>query len=103
MSIRLIISTASSVREARHLADCLLDLKLAACVTLLPRAESLYWWNGKREKSREVVMLIKTKQSKLAKAIVCLKAHHSYTVPEIISLPILGGHPAYLKWIRETV
>ncbi|XP_069429925.1 uncharacterized protein [Ovis canadensis] len=50
---------------ARDIARAILDKKLAASVNILPKASSLYYWNGEIEEAAEVLLLIKTKTSKI--------------------------------------
>jgi periplasmic divalent cation tolerance protein len=85
------------------LADVLLTQKLAACITIIPSAESHYCWKGKREKASEFVLLIKTRSIRYKKLETILKTHHSYSVPEIISVPVQKGNPAYLRWLSDSV
>lgn len=101
MSYLLVLSTASSKKEAAKLADLLLSHKLAACVNLVPNVESHYRWKGRKEKSREVLMLIKTRASAYKKLEALIHKHHSYEVPEIIAVPIQKGSQPYLNWIQS--
>ena len=103
MSYLLVLSTASSEKEARKLAQILLDRRLAACVNILPRIESHYWWRGRKEKAREALLLIKTQSSAFKKLEKIIRKHHSYSVPEIIALPILKGSRPYLDWLSREV
>ena len=96
-----ILSTAPSVKEARYLAGLLLSGKLAACIQLVPNLESHYRWKGKKETSKEVLLLIKTKASLYKKVESLILKHHSYEVPEIIFLPVTKGSKSYLNWITK--
>jgi len=99
----LLVSTAPSLKKARELAGLLISRKLAACVSILPGLESHYCWKGKRERSKEVLLLIKTKTSAYRSLEKTLLKHHPYEVPELIALPITKGNKRYLNWIsRET-
>lgn len=102
-SFLLLLTTAPSLKEARHLAQILLHQRAAACVNILPKAESHYRWKGKIEKAGEFVLLIKTKRSAFKRAEGILRQHHSYSVPEIIALPIAAGSKKYLDWLRKEV
>ena len=102
MKYFLVISTTSSLKEARKIADVLLKKKLAACIQLIPAMESHYVWKGKRERSKEVLILIKTKASLYQKLEIAIRKIHSYETPEIIALPIQKGNQAYFKWISDS-
>jgi periplasmic divalent cation tolerance protein len=95
--------TCSSRAEARRIAKALLDRKLAACVSIAGGVESRYWWRGKQEQAKEVLLLVKTTRAKSRSVIQTVKMAHSYDVPEIIFLPVVAGERRYLRWIRGSV
>ena len=95
----VIFVTCSSEPEAHKIAQLLLTARKAACVNVVPRVDSAYWWQGKLESTAESLLIIKTRSSLLAKVIELVKSSHSYEVPEIIALPIVGGNKEYRKWI----
>ena len=77
--------------------------KLAACVTLLPGATSLYYWEGKLEQEYEVQMLLKTNPANQQALLDCLKSHHPYQTPELLVLPVLHGDNDYLSWLNVSL
>ena len=77
--------------------------RLAACVNRVPGLQSRYWWKGKVETAREELLIIKTRQDRFLKVVQWVRKNHPYTVCEVISLPITGGNPDYLRWIDESV
>ena len=95
--------TAPDLKTARALARSALAARLAACVNLVPGLESHYWWQGKRERSREVLLVFKTTASRLPKLEACVRAGHPYDTPEFIVLPIAGGSRRYLDWLTASV
>lgn len=98
-----VLSTVPSIKKARTIAGLLLFRRLAACVQILPGLESHYRWRGKKETSREVLLLIKTQVSKYKVLEKVLLENHPYEVPEIICLPITKGSKPYLDWISKEV
>lgn len=88
--------------EAEAIATALVDARLAACVQLMA-IESVYRWEGALERASEVMLHAKTTQARLADAEALIKARHSYEVPEIIAVPIVGGSTDYLAWIESEV
>jgi periplasmic divalent cation tolerance protein len=95
--------TSDSAEEARQIAKVLLEQKKAACVNIVPGVDSLFWWEGKLDSARENLLVVKTKTSLLPEIVKLVKETHSYDVPEIIALPIVGGNQEYLDWIGENV
>lgn len=98
----VVLVTASSVDEARQIAQGLLDSRLAACVNVVP-VESLFRWEGAIQQEAEALMIIKTRAGAFDRLAQAIKAAHSYDVPEIIALPIAAGSAEYLKWIEDEV
>lgn len=93
--------TVSTAEEGARIARAVVEERLAACVSRLPGVRSTYRWEGRLEESGEELLLIKTTQ-KLFKALeqrVC--ELHSYTVPEVIAVPIIAGSKPYLQWLDE--
>lgn len=99
----VVFVTTSGKKEAQRIARALIKEKLAACVNIIDRVESLFWWKGKVDRSREALLIIKTKKALASRLIKKIKALHSYKVPEIIGLPVVFGNKAYLEWIDESV
>lgn len=99
----VVLVTVSNKEEADKIAKALIQKKVAACVNIIPEINSIFWWQGKADSASELLLLIKSKRSKLASIIKLVKSLHSYTVPEIIALPIIAGEKQYLKWIDESL
>ncbi|WP_084790226.1 divalent cation tolerance protein CutA [Candidatus Sodalis sp. SoCistrobi] len=99
----LILCTAPDDACARDIARRLLAGKLAACVTLLPGATSLYFWQGALEQQAEVQLLIKSHAPLQQAVFAQIKAHHPYQTPELLVLPVIGGDPDYLSWLNDAL
>jgi periplasmic divalent cation tolerance protein len=99
-NIVLFITTANA-EEASRIAEALLKERKAACVNILPGVSSLFRWQGKLEKAEESLLVVKSRASLLEQIIKLVKEHHSYDVPEIITLPVTGGNPDYLEWMAQ--
>ena len=91
--------TAKNKKEAQKIAVNLIKHKLAACVNIVDKIDSVFFWAGKIDRAKESLLVIKSKKEKLTKIIKLVKALHSYEVPEIIALPIIAGDAPYLRWI----
>jgi periplasmic divalent cation tolerance protein len=98
----IVLVTASSKKEAQKLTDCLLREKLAACVNVIDGLDSHFFWQGKIDKAKEALLIIKTRKSLFNKLAKKVKSLHSYEVPEIIALPIVAGYKKYLDWIDDS-
>lgn len=96
----LVFITASSEEEAAKIGTALVAERLAACVNIVPEVRSLFRWDGKMQDGREALLIAKSRQPLLAELVSRVKALHSYSVPEVIALPIAGGSEEYLSWLR---
>lgn len=101
----VILCTAPDEATAQELAALALALaeKLTACVTLLPGATSLYYWEGKMEQEYEVQMLLKSDIEHQEALLACLKSHHPYQTPELLVLPVTHGDSEYLSWLYASL
>ncbi|TKS52913.1 divalent cation tolerance protein CutA [Luteimonas yindakuii] len=99
LSVLLCLSTCPDRATADRIAEALVGERLAACVSLLPGAQSVYRWEGRVERGEEVQLLIKTTHDAFAALRERLCALHPYEVPELIACEAVDGLPAYLDWI----
>lgn len=97
----VVLTTVPNEPAGREIALKLVEARLAACVTVSRAARSFYWWQGRVTEAEEWVLIIKTKAGLYPQLEAKLKDGHPYSVPEILALPVVAGHPAYLKWISE--
>jgi periplasmic divalent cation tolerance protein len=97
----LVLVTAPDLKSARALAKTALAQKLIACANLLPRVESHYVWRGKMESATEVLMLLKTRKSRLAALEKLVVTRHPYATPEFLVLALAAGNKNYLAWLAE--
>ncbi len=95
----LVYMTASSTDEARTIGDALIEQRLAACVNILGPIQALFRWNGAVQNETETVFLAKTTEERLEALTEEVKRLHSYEVPCIVALPIVGGSADFLEWI----
>lgn len=100
--MNLVIVTCP-VNEIDKIAEGILTEKLAACVNIISKISSIYWWEDKINKDEEAILFIKTKSAIIPALINKIKEIHSYQVPEIIVLNITDGNPDYFKWIESVV
>ena len=101
---RLVLVTCGSISEARKIASHVVQKRLAACVNIvLGPVQSIYRWKSKVQSAREVLMVIKTTDKRLAVLEKEVKHWHGYEVPEFVVIPIAAGSREYLAWLEESV
>lgn len=99
----VVLMMAGSQEEAQKIAAALVREMLAACVNVVPGVSSVYWWEGQVQQDEEWLLIAKTRRDVLDDLVRRVQALHSYDVPEIIALPLVGGSQAYLTWIDSVV
>ena len=99
----IVLVTAPDLKIARQLAKAALRARLVACVNLVPRVESHYWWRGKMESGAEILLVFKTQKKHLAALEKLILAKHPYETPEFLVVSLAAGNASYLKWIEESV
>lgn len=97
----VLVLVNAPVAEAEPLARALVEERLAACVNVVPRVVSFYHWEGKIERDEESTLLVKTRRGSLGDLTAAVKAKHSYSVPEVLVVPVDGtaGNADYLAWV----
>ena len=101
MNAVMLYVTTRDRDEARKIAETLVEERLIACGNILDGMESVYWWNGKIDRSNEAVLLAKTDRRNVDLVTARIIELHSYETPCVVALPIAGGNPEYLAWIEN--
>ncbi len=101
MNVVQVHTTVETHQQASQLARQLVQERLAACVQVLGPIESHYRWQGRLEQAQEWLLLIKTTTEALPRLQRRLVELHPYQVPQLIALPVQGGHGPYLQWVEE--
>ncbi|HUU45419.1 MAG TPA: divalent-cation tolerance protein CutA [Acidobacteriota bacterium] len=95
----VVLSTCGSKDEAETIAGRLVRDRAAACVNIVENVTSIYQWQGKIEKTAEVLLVIKTRTAQADRVATMIKELSSYDCPEVIVLPVTGGSAEYLQWV----
>ncbi len=98
---QLVLTTCPNRRAANRIARALVGERLAACVNIVPIAQSVYRWRGKIESAPEFLLVIKSLRRVYKRLEARLRALHPYELPEVIAVPIAGGYRNYLAWIAN--
>lgn len=101
MEAIVVYTTAPNEDEAARIAKTIVEERLAGCVNIVKGIRSIYNWQGKIEDDSEVLMISKTQRHLFEPLKKRIKELHSYTVPEIVALPIIEGLEDYLDWLKE--
>ena len=99
METLLVLTNCPDEEVANTIALAVVEARLAACVNILPRVQSIYRWQGGVESATEIPLFIKSTATSYPALESIIRQHHPYDVPEIIALPVTQGLPAYLNWV----
>ncbi|XP_043534050.1 protein CutA homolog isoform X2 [Chiloscyllium punctatum] len=95
--------TCPNMEVAKDIARGVVQKKLAACVNIVPQITSVYEWKGNIEEDSEILLMVKTRSTKVGDLAAYVRSVHPYDVAEVISVPIDQGNPPYMKWLSEVV
>jgi periplasmic divalent cation tolerance protein len=101
-SIVVVLVTASGDEEARRIARALVDERLAACVNVIGPIASIFRWKDRVQEESEHLLVVKARRADVERLAARVRALHSYEVPEVLALDVVGGAAPYLDWVRDS-
>jgi periplasmic divalent cation tolerance protein len=103
LTARVVLVTVPDPEGAETLVRQLVEEGVVACGSIVPGITSLYRWQGRVERESETLVVFKTTATGAEKLVARVPQLHPYDVPEVLVLPVEGGHGPYMKWISESV
>lgn len=98
----IIYTTFPDESSAEKISEELVKERLAACVSIFP-VNSVYTWKDKLEKTKEVVLLIKTRKINFKRVEKFLLESHPYEIPCVIGFPARKTSKKYFRWVKNSV
>jgi len=98
----VVLVTASDLKVARMLAKKALEARLIACANLVPAIESHYWWKGKVERSKEVLLVLKSTKARVKELEWLILKLHPYDTVEFVVLKPTKVTEKYLRWAQDS-
>ena len=98
--VLFLITTVPNQLLAEQIAKELIEVKLAACVSI-KEIKSIYKWQGRIEENKEFELTIKSLPENLNELTLIVKSKTTYEVPELI-YKIFDSENSYFQWIKES-
>jgi periplasmic divalent cation tolerance protein len=100
-AVVLALSTAPDAEQAARIGRALVDERLIACANLLPGVTSIYRWQGQVQQEGEVMLVMKTRRSRVRRLKERLSQLHPYQVPELVVTEVADGLEPYCRWVLD--
>jgi periplasmic divalent cation tolerance protein len=99
----IVFVTTKDKAEAEKIALVLLDEHLIACANIIGSVRSLFSWQGKVDCEDECLMVMKSHKDLFDAVVARVKGLHSYEVPEVLAVSIVGGSGDYFGWMSSVL
>ena len=96
-----VVVTAADADWLAGFTRTLVEERLAACGHLLGAIRAIYRWEGAVHDEPEARVALHTRRSLVDEVVARTAQLHPYEVPCVIAMPLVGGEPAYLRWVHE--
>jgi periplasmic divalent cation tolerance protein len=78
----------------------LVDAHLAASAHIIHPITSIYRWEGAVHETTEARAFLRSRVDLLDTLTAYVVERHPYDMPNVTAIPIVGGNPDYLAWVR---
>ncbi|XP_029370884.1 protein CutA homolog [Echeneis naucrates] len=99
----VLLLNSPTEQAAKDIGRAIMERRLAASINILSRTSTMYYWKGEIQDASEILMLVKTKTSRIHQIIDYVRSIHPYANPEVLSFPAEDGSLAYMKWMDEAI
>ncbi|XP_034457687.1 protein CutA homolog [Hippoglossus hippoglossus] len=99
----VLLLNSPNEQAAKDIGRAIMERRLAASVNILCRTSTMYYWKGEIQDASEILMLVKTKTSRIQQVTDYVRSVHPYANPEVLSFPVEDGSLAYMKWMDEAI
>ena len=98
--VRVVIVTYPVDFNYWKIAEEIIDNGLASSINMV-EVNSIYYWEKRINRGREVLFIIKTHSSIVDRLKEFISSTHPYKVPQIIEITPTDVHKPYSDWVEE--
>ncbi|XP_056147034.1 protein CutA homolog isoform X2 [Lampris incognitus] len=99
----VLLINSPNEQAAKDIGRAIMERRMAASINILPKTSTMYYWKGEIQDATEILMLVKTKTSRIQNVIDYVRSVHPYENPEVLCFPVEGGSLSYMKWMDEAI
>ncbi|XP_030635819.1 protein CutA homolog [Chanos chanos] len=99
----ILLINCPTEQAAKDIGRGIMEKRMAACVNILPRTVTMYFWKGEIQDASEILLLVRTRSSLIQRLMDYVKSVHPYEIPEVLSFPVEDGSLSYMKWMDDAV
>ena len=99
--VLVVVTTVGTEEQALDLAHDLVGRHLAACVNIVPRIRSVFFFKGKVNDDSEWMLFIKTAPGNFEQVREAIRKLNAYELPEILGLDVMHADPLFARWVVD--
>ena len=99
--ICLVYSTFGNLDDAKRVGKTLVEERLAACVNIIPKIHSFYWWKEKIEEDEESILIAKITSENADKVVERIRELHPYELPAILVIPLIKVLKDFADYVKS--
>ena len=96
-----VVITAESAEWLAGFTRSLVKDRLVACGHHLASIRAIYRWDGRIHDEPQARVALHTRACLVLEIVARADREHADVVPCVIALPLIAGHPDYLRWVRD--
>ncbi|HUM01719.1 MAG TPA: divalent-cation tolerance protein CutA [Thermoanaerobaculia bacterium] len=100
--VLVLVTTVGTEEQALDLAHHLVGRHLAACVNIVPRIRSVFFFKGKVNDDSEWLLFVKTAPGNFEKVREEIRKLNAYEVPEILGFDAPHADALFAKWVVDS-
>ncbi len=101
-SLLVVVTTVGTEQQALDIAHDLVGKHLAACVNIVARIRSVFFFKGKVNDDTEWMLFVKTAPENFHAVRDAIKRLNVYELPEILGFSTAHADALFAKWVVDS-